>query len=89
MIRKRVGERNKEFIRDCDYHKEFIKMGEVIKTRKWIVGYVKVKYKDEKGIIQEKWARSWFTRKETKFLEQKKFINIVPYKNTYGILEEM
>lgn len=71
------------FVNGCVSH------GEVTKTRKWIVGYVKVKYKDENGETKEKWARSWYTRKETKFLEQKKFINIVPYKNTYGIVEEM
>lgn len=66
-----------------------IKTGEVVKTRSWIVSYVKVKYTDNKGIGQIKWARSWFTRKEAKYLTQKKFINIVPYKNTYGILEEL
>ena len=66
-----------------------IKTGEVVKTISWIVSYVKVKCTDNKGIEQIKWARSWFTRKEAKYLAQKKFINIVPYKNTYGILEEM
>ena len=66
-----------------------IKQGEVTKIVKWIVCYVKVKYQDENGATREKWARSWFTHKEAKFLQQKKTINIVPYKNTYGILEEM
>ncbi len=66
-----------------------IKQGEVTKVVKWIVCYVKVKYQDENGATREKWARSWFTHKEAKFLQQKKTINIVPYKNTYGILEEM
>ena len=66
-----------------------IKVGEVIKVRKWLVCYVKVRYNDEKGKGQIKWARSWFTHREAKFLAQKKFINVVPYKNTYGILEEM
>lgn len=63
--------------------------GEVIKTFGLLWYYVKVKYYDEKGIPKEKWARSWFTRNEAKFLEQKRFIKIAPYKNTYGILEEM
>ena len=66
-----------------------IKQGEVTKVLKWIVCYVKVKYQDENGATREKWARSWFTHKEAKFLQQKKTINIVPYKNTYGILEQM
>ncbi|MDE7209373.1 MAG: hypothetical protein K2O31_05755, partial [Clostridia bacterium] len=66
-----------------------IQQGEVTKVRKWLVCYVKVKYQDENGITKEKWARSWFTHKETKFLQQKQFINIIPYKNTYGILEEI
>ena len=34
-------------------------------------------------------AQSWFTHKEAKLLQEKKMITIVPYKNTYGILEEM
>ena len=66
-----------------------ITQGEVTKVVKWIVCYVKVKYQDENGVMREKWARSWFTHKEAKFLREKKTINIVPYKNTYGILEEM
>lgn len=66
-----------------------IKQGEVTKVVKWIVCYVKVKYQDENDATKEKWARSWFTHKEAKFLQQKRTINIVPYKNTYGILEEM
>ena len=88
-MRKRVGEKVKDFINARDYNKNSITEGEVTKTFKWIVGYVKVKYRDENEETQEKWARSWFTRKEAKFLEQKKIVNIVPYKNTYGILEEM
>ena len=72
-----------------DSQPDSIKVGEVTKVRKWLVGYVKVRYRDDSEQDREKWARSWFTLKETKFLEQKKFINIVPYKNTYGILEEM
>lgn len=72
-----------------DPQPDTIKVGEVTKVRKWIVCYVKVRYLDEKGITREKWARSWFTHKEAKFLERKRYINIVPYKNTYGILEEM
>ena len=66
-----------------------VTQGEVTKVLKWIFCYVKVKYQDENGVEREKWARSWFTRKEAKFLKNKKIINIVPYKNTYGILEEM
>jgi len=63
--------------------------GEVIKTFGLLWFYVKVKYIDGKGITHKKWARSWFTRKEAKYLKQKQFIKIVPYKKTYGILEEM
>ena len=66
-----------------------VRDGEVTKVLKWIVCYVKVKYQDDNGVEREKWARSWFTHKEAKFLQQKKTINIVPYKNTYGILEKM
>ena len=99
-IRKKVGvsivekvteDSPKHINEDIDklLHPEVISQGEVTKVLKWIVCYVKVKYQDEQNIIQEKWARDWFTHREIKFLEQKKFINIVPYKNTYGILEEM
>lgn len=70
-------------------HPEVISQGEVTKVMKWIVCYVKVKYQDEQNITQEKWARDWFTHKESKFLQQKKTITIVPYKCTYGILEEI
>lgn len=66
-----------------------VTQGEVTKVWKWIVCYVKVKYQDENGATREKWARSWFTHKEAKFLQEKKTIKIVPYKTTYGILEEM
>lgn len=65
------------------------KEGEVINTRSLIFSYVKVRYFDEKGDTKEKWSYSWFTHKEAKFLQQKKTITIVLYKNTYGILEEM
>ncbi len=66
-----------------------VTQGEVTKVVKWLVCYVKVKYQDENGATREKWAQSWFTHKEAKFLQQKRTINIVPYKNTYGILEEL
>ena len=66
-----------------------VTQGEVTKVLKWVVCYVKVKYQDEGGVMREKWARSWFTYKEAKYLQQKKTINIVSYKNTYGILEEI
>lgn len=66
-----------------------VTQGEVTKVRKWIVCYVKVKYQDDNSVMREKWAQSWFTHKEAKFLQEKKIITIVPYKNTYGILEEM
>ena len=71
------------------YLKNGLSEGEVIKTFKWIVGYVKIRYRDENDLAKEKWARSWFTLRETKFLEEKKYVNIILYKNTYGILEEM
>lgn len=63
--------------------------GKVIKARSFIVSYIKVRYIDDKGETKEKWSYSWFTHKEAKFLQEKKTITIVPYKNTYGILEEM
>ena len=62
--------------------------GEVVKVSGWLIKYVKVRYEDE-GKTYERWARSWFTLRETKFLEEKKYVNIILYKNTYGILEEM
>ena len=65
------------------------KEGEVIKVSSFIVNYIKVRYTDKKGETQEKWSYAWFTKREAKFLQQKKTINIVPYKNTYGILEEI
>ncbi len=99
-IRKKVGVSTVEKVtedspkyvnEDIDklLHPEFITQGEVTKVWKWIVCYVKVKYQDENGLARERWARAWFTHKEVRFLQQKKTINIVPYKNTYGILEEM
>ncbi len=72
---------------DCGYING-VKQGEVTKVVKWVVCYVKVKYQDDSGATREKWARSWFTHKEAKFLQEKKTVNIVPYKNTYGILEK-
>lgn len=65
------------------------KEGEVVKVSNFIVSYVKVSYVDNKGNTKEKWSYCWFTKKEARFLQQKKTITIVPYKNTYGILEEM
>ncbi len=65
------------------------KEGEVVKVRNFIVGYVKVRYIDDSGETKEKWSYALFTKREAKFLEQKKTITIVPYKNTFGILEEM
>lgn len=62
--------------------------GEVIQVKGFLIKYIKVRYEDN-GTTYEKWAYSWFTHKEAKFLQQKKTITIVPYKNTYGILEEM
>ena len=88
-ISKKVGDRDNDFVSGTNFNADAVKVGEVTKTRSWIVSYVKVKYQDEKNETQEKWARAWFTHKEAKFLKEKKTINIVPYKNTYGILEEM
>ncbi|MDE6411530.1 MAG: hypothetical protein K2L02_03220 [Clostridia bacterium] len=65
------------------------KEGEVINARSFIVSYIKVRYIDDKGETKEKWSYSWFTHRETKFMQEKKTITIIPYKNTYGILEEM
>ena len=63
--------------------------GEVTKTFGLIWYYVKVQFTDEYGITHEKWAGDWFTRKEAKFLDEKKYVSIVPYKGSYGIMEEM
>ncbi len=65
------------------------KEGEIIKVCKFIICYLKVRYIDDKGETKEKWSYAWFTKREANFLQQKKTITIVPYKNTYGILEEM
>jgi len=62
--------------------------GEVIKVKGWLFKFVKVRY-ENKGITKEKWSYDWCTHREAKFLQQKKIINLVPYKNTCGILEEM
>ncbi len=81
---KKILERaNGRFVSNC------VREGEVTKVLKWVVCYVKVKYQDESGATRERWARAWFTHKEVRFLQEKKTITIVPYKNTYGILEEM
>lgn len=88
-IRKKLGLEENDYIGGNKTNTDAIKTGEVTKVLKWIVCYVKVKYQDENGLAKEKWARSWFTHKEAKFLREKITINIVPYKNTYGILEEM
>ena len=62
--------------------------GEVVKVSGWFIKYVKVRYEDE-GKLCERWAQSWFTMREAKYLKEKNIIRIVPYKNTYGILEEI
>lgn len=51
--------------------------------------YIKIRYYDDEGIAHEKWSHELFSRKEALFLREKQFIRIVPYKNTYGVLEEM
>lgn len=86
-IRKKAGEKEPYLTDGKRYNTDAVSVGEVTKVRKWIVCYVKVKYRDEKGVQREKWARSWFTHKDAKYLQDKKTINVVPYKNTYGILE--
>lgn len=63
--------------------------GEVVTTLGLIWYYVKVRFTDEFGLTHEKWAGDWFTRREAEFLKEKKYISIVPYKRTYGILEQM
>ena len=63
--------------------------GEVVKIFGLIWFYVNVKFTDEFGITHEKWAGDLFTRKEANFLNEKKYISIVPYKGAYGILEQM
>ncbi len=62
--------------------------GEVLKVAGLIIKYVKVSY-EYKGTTYERWSRSWVTIREAKYLEQKKDIQIVLYKKTFGILEEM
>ena len=81
---KKISEHTSgRFVSNC------VREGEVTKVLKWVVCYVKVRYQDENGLVREKWARAWFTHKEAKFLQEKKTITVVPYKNTYGILELM
>ncbi|MDE7380446.1 MAG: hypothetical protein K2N14_05265 [Clostridia bacterium] len=87
-ICKLVGEEVKDFIKSQSINKEATVIGEVVQTRSWLVSYVKVRYSDTFGETHERWAREWFTRKEAEFLKEKKFITIVTYKNTYGILEK-
>ncbi|MDE7182452.1 MAG: hypothetical protein K2O41_05435 [Clostridia bacterium] len=70
-------------------HPEYIAEGEVVKTCGLFIKYVKVKFVDERRETKTKWAGDWFSMRAAKYLQQKKFINIVPYKTTYGILEEM
>lgn len=74
---------------ECNFLQKNTTTGEVIEIFGLIWFYVKVQFVNERGIAQIKWARAWFSRREAKFLKEKKYINIVPYKNTYGILEEM
>lgn len=90
-IRRRLPERVNDYLKASGTEIKAlpIVLGEVVKVRGWLIKYVKVNYRDEKEVRQEKWARAWFTRKEAIFLERKKFINIALYKNTYGIVEQM
>lgn len=67
----------------------YVVKGEVVGAFGLIWCYIKVAYRDNSGYVVGRWARSWFTRKEMLYLKNKRYINIVPYKNTYGILEQM
>ncbi|MDE7453023.1 MAG: hypothetical protein K2N22_01285 [Clostridia bacterium] len=61
--------------------------GEVVKTFGLLFMRVKVRY-EFRGVRHEKWARRLFTRRDGRFLKDKKYISVVPYKNTFGVLEE-
>ena len=67
----------------------YIVTGEVVCVFGLIWYYLKVAYTDKNGFKRQKWARAWFSRREAYYLKNKRFINIVPYKNTYGVLEKM
>lgn len=67
----------------------YIVTGEVVCVFGLIWYYLKVAYEDKSGVKRKKWARAWFSRREAHYLKNKKFINIVPYKNTYGVLEKI
>ena len=73
----------------CYYFNDGVADGEVVNCFGLIWFYVKVKFYDEEGISHEKWAREWFTRREARFLRDKRYIKIVLYKSSYGILEQM
>lgn len=73
----------------CAYVGTPISDGEIVRCIGLFWFYVKVRYYDDGGIAHEKWARELFSRREAAFLTEKQFINIVRYKNTYGILEKM
>ena len=83
-ISKKVGENEPDFMGGKHYNTYVIKVGEVTKVKKWIVCYVKVKYQDENGVVREKWAQSWFTHKEAKFLQNKKNITLCLTKTPRG-----
>lgn len=82
------NETDKKIIAGLENGSLTLSQGEVICVTGWLMKYIKIRYKNDCH-TEEKWARTWFTHREAKFLKQKKFINIVPYKKTYGILEEM
>lgn len=86
---ERVGEEVKDFVKPKSINDNTTALGEVVRIKSWIVSYVKVRYYDKSGIVRERWAHEWFTRREAEFLKEKKYITIVPYKGIYGILEEM
>lgn len=67
----------------------YVVQGEVVCVFGLIWYYLKVAYTDKRGIKRRKWARAWFSRREARFLKEKRIINIVPYKNTYGVLEQI
>ena len=63
--------------------------GEVVYAGGFVVKYLKVRYADDRGIERVRWARNWFTPSEAKYLKDKKFIKIIPYKNAFGVYEEI
>ena len=63
--------------------------GEVVASFGLVWYDIKVRYRDENGREHSRWAHSIFSHKEAVFLREKRFIQIAPYNNTFGVVEQM